>query len=659
MRIRRSKGSRAIGLFALIALLLSSHASFAGGPFVIDSAGQPAVWSTAHSVPFHTDLGPLGLLTNAEAIALVEEALQVWEDVPSSSITFAAAGSLPFDVTGSNVFDILDVLGDGISPVVFDHDGSVIDAVFGIGASRSVLGFTAIEFGQSDRILEAQAVLNGSVLDGDPTNPDVSRESFLATIVHEFGHYMNLDHSQINGELAFDGDVSNDDGLPTMFPIASDSATKTTLHLDDIATVSTLYPGQNFSTSTGSIEGEIVLGNGTTPFQGANVIARRTGDPIHDAVSYVSGALFSNTFGGGSSDPAFKGLYTIAGLPPGDYTVEVEQIDPTFTGGSSLNPLDPPAMLPGPEEFYNGENEAGSMGLDDPSEATTITVAAGAIVDGIDILFNTIAADDSDIGLALVLTKFKHKIRAIGDRITAKLRVTNVGGVVLTGPTSIQMWISSDDILDPNSDDLVAMAEIQAGDFPLGKSVNVKLKPQGLASVDGTFAIFVIESADESEQQAALENRVLQDIGGRGCVKDSFRLEQESNNTVTQAQSLGKIGLNECVTVTGVLTNNKTGVVRDEDVFQLTVKQPTTLEIILTHDAADNFDAFVFGPTGQAGLCTEMAGEETCSFLVLDGENIPLDIIISPFVGVGTYTLDVQTTVVEEAEVEINVFPLP
>jgi len=237
--------------------------------------------------------------------------------------------------------------------------------------------------------------------------------------------------------------------------------------------------------------------------------------------------------------------------------------------------------------------------------------------------------------------------------------VTNVGGVVLTGPTSIQMWISSDDILDPNSDDLVAMAEIQAGDFPLGKSVNVKLKPQGLASVDGTFAIFVIESADESEQQAALENRVLQDIGGRGCVKDSFRLEQESNNTVTQAQSLGKIGLNECVTVTGVLTNNKTGVVRDEDVFQLTVKQPTTLEIILTHDAADNFDAFVFGPTGQAGLCTEMAGEETCSFLVLDGENIPLNIIISPFVGVGTYTLDVQTTVVEEAEVEINVFPLP
>ena len=70
-----------------------------------------------------------------------------------------------------------------------------------------------------------------------------------------------------------------------------------------------------------------MLGNGTTPFQGANVIARRTVDPIRDAVSYVSGALFSNTFGGGSDDLALKGQYKITGLPPGNYTVEVEQID--------------------------------------------------------------------------------------------------------------------------------------------------------------------------------------------------------------------------------------------------------------------------------------------------------------------------------------------
>ena len=645
------KRGHAIGIFALTVLLLSSHAGLAGGPFVINNDGVPQVWSTAQPVPFHTDLGPLGLLSNEEAIALLEEAFQVWEDVPSSSISFASAGSLPVDVTGSNVFDILDVRGDGISPIVFDHDGSVIDAVFGLGASRDTLGFTAIEFGQSDRILEAQAVLNGTVLDGDPTNPDVSRESFLATIVHEFGHYINLDHSQINSELAFDGDVSNDDGVPTMFPISLGSA-KTTLHLDDIATVSTLYPGPDFATSTGSIEGEILLGNGTTPFQGANVIARRTVDPIHDAVSYVSGALFSNNFGGGSDDLAFKGQYKITGLPPGDYTVEVEQIDQTFTGGSSLNPLDPPAILPGPEEFYNGENEAGSTALDDPTDKTEINVAAGEVVDGIDILLNTSEPDDADIGLALVLTKLRHKIKESGDRVIAKLRVTNIGGVELIRAVSIQMWISSDNILDTDRDDRVATDEIPALDLPLGASVNVKMKPERLASVDGTFAIFVIESADENERQAELKNRVVQEIGGRGCVKDSFRLEQEPNDSVAEGQSLGKIALDECVIMDGVITNSF-----DEDVFQLTTKQSLTLEVTLTHTEDDNFDAFIFGPSGAAVACTEVPGEETCFFSVSEIEPTPLDIIVSPFIGSGAYTLDIRTTVVDEVEIEIDVFP--
>ena len=315
---------QSIVIFALTALLCSFGLAVGGGPFVINTEGEPQVWNTTQPIPFHTDLGPLGLLTNAEAVALVEEALQVWEAVPSSSVSFTAAGSLPVNVTGSNVFSILGIAGDGISPIIFDHDGSVIDAILGRGASRDVLGLTAIELGVSDRILEAQAILNGAVLDGSPAQltgaDDVSRDIFLATIIHEFGHYINLDHSQINSELAFDGDVTNDDSLPTMFPIALDSESKSTLHFDDVATVSTLYPTADFLTSTGSIEGEIFLGDGAIPFQGANVIARRTVDRVRDATSYVSGALFKNNFGGGTGDLALKGRYKVSGLLPGTYT---------------------------------------------------------------------------------------------------------------------------------------------------------------------------------------------------------------------------------------------------------------------------------------------------------------------------------------------------
>tara|TARA_B100001971_G_C18266442_1_gene593109 strand:- start:3233 stop:5140 length:1908 start_codon:yes stop_codon:yes gene_type:complete len=626
-----------IGIFALTALLLFSDAVLAGGPFVINTDGEPQLWSTIQPVPFHTDLGPLGLLSNEEAIALVEEALQVWEDVPSASISFAAAGSLPVDVTGNNVFDLLDIPGDRISPIIFDHDGTVIDAILGVGASRDILGLTAIELSQSSQILEAQAILNGSVLDGKPPNLDVSRDTFLATIIHEFGHYINLDHSQINSEFAFDFDVSNDDSLPTMFPIASDSESKSILHFDDIATVSTLYPAPDFAVSTGAIEGEILLGNGIVPFQGANVIARRTADPINDATSYVSGALFKNDFGGGTGDLALKGWYKISGLPPGNYTIEVEQIDPTFTGGSSLNPLDPPAILPGPEEFYNGAREAGSIALDDPTDKTEINVAAGEIVDGIDIFLNTLEVGDSDIGLALVLTKLKYKLREFGDRIIAKLRVSNLDGGVITSPVSIQMWISNDPILDISRDDLVAMNEINPVNFPLAAPIDVKLKSEELSSADGKFAIFVIESEDENAQQAKLMNQVVQEIGGRGCDKDSFRLEHESNDSLAQAQSLGKIGLNECLTVRGTLTNNNASVV-DEDVFRIIVKQPATLEIMLTHDTANEFDVLIFG-LGQVALC-----EAACSFVLPDGENTPLAIIISPLSGIGNYTLDIQTT---------------
>tara|TARA_B100000315_G_C14594085_1_gene597661 strand:- start:3174 stop:5105 length:1932 start_codon:yes stop_codon:yes gene_type:complete len=635
---------QSIVIFALTALLCSFGLAVGGGPFVINTEGEPQVWNTTQPIPFHTDLGPLGLLTNAEAVALVEEALQVWEAVPSSSVSFTAAGSLPVNVTGSNVFSILGIAGDGISPIIFDHDGSVIDAILGRGASRDVLGLTAIELGVSDRILEAQAILNGAVLDGSPAQltgaDDVSRDIFLATIIHEFGHYINLDHSQINSELAFDGDVTNDDSLPTMFPIALDSESKSTLHFDDVATVSTLYPTADFLTSTGSIEGEIFLGDGAIPFQGANVIARRTVDRVRDATSYVSGALFKNNFGGGTGDLALKGRYKVSGLLPGDYTIEVEQIHPTFTGGSSLNPLDPPAILPGPEEFYNGEQEAGSTVEDNPSEKTEINVSAGEIVSDIDILLNTLKLEDSAIGLALELKKFKYKAKESGDRITAKLSVTDLGESIVNRPVSIKMWVSDDAIFDISRDRLVAMDEIKPENLTVGKPFDVKLKSGRLFGLDGKFGIVVIESKDESNQQSELMNQVVQRIGGRGCIKDSFRLERESNDSLANAQSLGKIGLSECVMVNATLTDNN-NVVVDEDVFRVTVKEPAVLEITLTHDATNEFDALIFG-LGRMELC-----DDVCSFVIPDGENVPVAIVVSPLIGVGSYTLNVQAALLD------------
>jgi hypothetical protein len=112
------------------------------------------------------------------------------------------------------------------------------------------------------------------------------------------------------------------------------------------------------------------------------VIARRVGNPRLAAVGVVSGARYH-----AGASAALQGLYEIPGLPPGDYTVEIEQIYPSFTGGSSVGPLDPPATLPGPPELWNGTSESGTS-ADNPAEATAIAVGAATSIGNIDVVIN-------------------------------------------------------------------------------------------------------------------------------------------------------------------------------------------------------------------------------------------------------------------------------
>ena len=53
-----------------------------------------------------------------------------------------------------------------------------------------------------------------------------------------------------------------------------------------------------------------------------------------------------------------------------------------------------------------------SYKLDLPDDKTEIMVFKEETVEGIDILLNTLEPDDTDIGIALALTKFKHKIKS-------------------------------------------------------------------------------------------------------------------------------------------------------------------------------------------------------------------------------------------------------
>ncbi len=242
-------------------------------------------------------------------------------------------------------------------------------------------------------------------------NYEVTADQFDEAITHEMGHFSGLDHSQINLDLYQSGTVGNCNldelaGLPLMFPVefcqSRKSAGLPILAPDDVAWISKLYPNSTYAANYGTISGFVFFSDGITHVQGLNVIARRVDDPNTPqnesqriAMSVVSGYSFTgnpgqsitgdNTGGStfGSRNPAVIGYYEIP-VTPGAYTVQTENIDASFTGGSSVGPLDRPALTYGAAEYWHQYESAN----DDPTQKDPITVQAGQKISNINIILN-------------------------------------------------------------------------------------------------------------------------------------------------------------------------------------------------------------------------------------------------------------------------------
>jgi len=367
----------------------------AGGPLLIDALGTPFTWNTGSPVVLNLDPGQLGQISNPTA--LVEHAVGQWNSVATSTLTLNIGTPLAVDIENltESTFNTFIVINDGTNPVIFDSSGAMFRDMF--GTDSGVLGIA----GPSLVLASTGAVVKGFALfNGENAGPS-NLETFKAAVTHELGHFLNLEHTQINGRRVnstipgFQGTVSVDD-VATMFPVLLASTLvphpMATLHMDDRVTLSALYPTPSFASTTGAITGLVLDVDGINFLQGVNVIARNVNRPFEDTVSFVSGLLAPP--GAASTSTLAEGMFELQGLTPNaTYNVYIEEVESSFTEGARVGPVDPPLDLDTSEsaaflEFWNGANESSENPPDDPLEATDVRLTAGETLTRVDIIFN-------------------------------------------------------------------------------------------------------------------------------------------------------------------------------------------------------------------------------------------------------------------------------
>lgn len=421
MQLRQSARRVVLGLFVFLLLALVPAATFAGGPKYVAGAsyfnpavlGQPVHWANGQ-VHYYVDQGALSsTVTNQQATAMVDAAAALWSAVPTAGVTLTDMGSLNENVNGSNITVnaagiavnatgiTVNATGQITAPadvtpsatnyplgVIYDADGSVINAIFGAATSTPATCqdngvYVWMDNLNTDAtIAHAIIILNGLCATTPAMLTMMSYE-----IERAFGRVLDLDYAQVNPGAANlgaggNGEVNGELGWPVMQPLSGVCGgsggycipNPNVLRYDDIAALNRIYPitaanlasfpgKQVTAANTVSIQGTIEFANGYG-MQGVNVVARPldgNGNPLYEyTVSFVSGGYFSGNHGNavlgwddasgnllsmwGSNDPAMQGYFDLSGipLPPGmttaTYQVSFEAIDPLYILTDSVGP---------------------------------------------------------------------------------------------------------------------------------------------------------------------------------------------------------------------------------------------------------------------------------------------------------------------------------
>ncbi|MGD0548409.1 MAG: hypothetical protein ABR991_11355, partial [Terracidiphilus sp.] len=366
-------------------LVLAPGTAVAGGPkyvagvsfFNPAEAGQPLHWASGQ-LNYYVDQGPLNsAVTNQQAKAMVDAAAALWSAVPTAGVMLTDKGALNEDVNGANIqiggtgFTVtgeqtsqLGVLTEpaDVTPsaavyplgVIFDADGSVIDALFGAGVAEqnSCQNNGVYEWidnvNPNATMTHAIIVLNGLCA----TNANLL-QMMSFELERAFGRILGLDYAQVNPGATTNGETGGLLGWPVMQPVTGLCGSSggacipnpTALRWDDIAALNRIYPitASNLASFPGkevtaahtvAIQGTISFKTGAG-MQGVNVVARpldSNGNPLYPyTVSFVSGSYFNGNHGNpvtgwtdqngnlltmwGSNEASLQGFFDLSGIP--------------------------------------------------------------------------------------------------------------------------------------------------------------------------------------------------------------------------------------------------------------------------------------------------------------------------------------------------------
>ncbi len=395
-------------------LVLAPTAAVAGGPIYVAGVSyfnpavvsQPVHWANGQ-LNYYVDQGPLNsTVTNQQAVAMVDTAAALWSAIPTAGVTLTDKGALSEDVSGANTLttgtgftvtneqtgqlgvitqpaDITPAATSFPVAVIFDADGSVINALYGSGVAQQISCQNNGVYVWLDNINPDATIAHGVILLNGlcATNADLlAMMSF--ELERAFGRVLGLDYSQINPGAATNGEVNGMLGWPVMQPVSGLCTSAggacipnpSVLRWDDIAALNRMYPitasnlasfpgKQITAVNTVSIQGTIEFKNGAG-MQGVNVVARpldANGNPLYQyTVSFVSGSYYNGNHGNpvtgatdtngnpltmwGSNDAALQGFFDLSGmpLPPGmttaNYQVTFEAVSSSYILTSSVGP---------------------------------------------------------------------------------------------------------------------------------------------------------------------------------------------------------------------------------------------------------------------------------------------------------------------------------